>query len=1344
METGDIATQENVEFLSHTIPRSNASAASQSELEYRKVESWPRFLGFLDALPITRLINSTKSPISQDDLPAPYDHYNIEEKVANLNEAWKDEVQKSNPSFVKTVCRVFKGEFFLSIALLLTTCTCHLVTTVLLGKIIDMITQLNLGETISQSQILPLATYFAIFYFLAQFLETWIGFYDYVIGAKLRLAITGLIYKKVNDLPSSSVSQVSAGKIINIIANDLNDVDFGYGFVWATIFSPYNVFIACYVMWGFFGWYTVFSVVCLVGFQLLATHLSNQSEKPRQEKNAITDERIKSTKELIECARLIKQYVWEKSFQAAIHSLRKREAVELLKLGKIEAIGRTFTETSVYLCTFVTCLIYVIGGGCLSAEKVYASMMILNFIKMWAILFFHLGRMFIVNVKVTRKRIEEVMTLKDVSQYGTDEGKELNEQPQDIIFDNFAGYWNQEGESSCLRDINVRIPVRKLTAIIGKVGSGKSSFLKAILKELPKTQGKLIMSGKIAYVEQEPIIFSGTISDNILFGRPYQKDLYHQVLKSTGLYEDLKQMPEKDNTIVGERGVTLSGGQKTRLSLARALYTASDIYLLDDPFSALDIKLANYVMENVVKGMLKNKTVIMVTHNLQFAKQSDKILVFDQATIVAQGSFEDLLNERHESIESLLQEKQESKPIEDQRGPFDLPADPSHQIIEDEMKIESALSKKLNDQLETKILIDGTVNEKVEEKLKESKPEENLVTWQTYKDYLTASNETGKVYGLLGVYILSQVFIIAFTRYLGYWASLQNQAFIEGDEISNIPHIFMATVLTLGIFLSYRLKITMTISFITSINSTLHEKMLSALVKSTIKFFDYTPSGQIINRFSNDLGILDKQNWENIFDFLDGMIYIGMFLIYLCWVSPFMLIPSFILTYALYRVKQHYTKPVIEMKRVDLASRSPLYTEISSTLNGLLIIRIYQQGANFVRKFFKLVYDNSRAFLYNARSNRLFIISLKIFLYLLLVIGIFSYIYIAFHTSMDSGLFGVVLLYLIEIANKSVWAIRQTLFLDINFQSAQRVLEYTRLEPEEDSKTTLSEEIENLKREKWPKKGEIEFKNVSVKYTNDSNPALKNVSFTVKPMTKVAIVGRSGSGKSTIVQALFRLVNIQEFPESSIKIDGVDIKTLELEFLRKNLCIIPQTPTIFTGTVRRNLDPLNEFEDYEIWDVLAQVELRTYIEGLEKQLNTDITMGSSVFSTGQKQLICLARALLKKSSIVVLDEPTSNIDPQTEKIIQKNLKQYFNQSTIITIAHRLQTVADADMVLVMHNGRLVECGNPYEILVKNIGDQEITNKDGKFAQMVIQQGEALAKDIFINCLKKYEELRLEK
>jgi len=1265
--------------------------------KFQKVKPSFQYYTYTDMLPLSKLVNSSKTPITYDQLPLPYENFNIESKVHQLTHDWQEEKRQSKePSFMKACLQTHKQEFRNTFILIFFLVNINILNAFVLGKIMNAITKISLDQETNQEETIFYALAFVVVYIFCHLLENWWSYNGLSFGVSSRLAITGLMYKKLNNIALSSLQEINTGKVLNLLTNDMNDLDAGSGSVTTMFLAPYSILLSCSLIWSYFGFHTIVSMTILVIILMSAIRLSKLSEGPRKEKNLITDQRVKYTNEFIENIRLIKLYAWEKPLRAIIQDLRDKEVVQLKKLAHIDSMARTLTESGVYIGVLFMCITYVSTGGVLTPEKVYTAFLVLGFAKFWIILAFHYGRMFLVGAKLTNKRLEEVLAVKETSSVGylLNSGVLAGEP---IKFKKFVASWKQD--KPCLNISDLTIQPREFVALIGKIGSGKSTFLLSFLKEIPITSGQISFRGSLAYVEQEPVIFSGSIKYNILFGREFDHQLYQRVLQATNLDEDLQQFDNYDETIVGERGVTLSGGQKARLSLARSLYSQSDIYLLDDPLSAVDSRVGRIIFNKAIKEMLKEKTVILVTHHLDYAKEADRVVVMKDGGIEAQGKFEDLVEMKLDLLQVFSGEDNKSE--------------------ENIRKKSSVLSDDMEE--EDKVLDDS---DKEKKPVAVAKEETTIVSNQTYFTYLRESQNYLLALTLLGIFALTQILVIVFTKFIGYWAQVQNEYNYQKDEeFSNVNYILFSLITMVAILCLSYIKAMLTSKFLLDTNSKLHEKMLYKISRTFVAFFDATPIGSVINRFSNDLGTLDRGNFPIIYDLMDLLFALAFYLLYLCFINFFIAIPALIVIYSLYKVKDFFAKPSLELKRVELTSRSPIFSEISSTLHGLLIIRVYHQSQRFIDNFLDLLYKNSRAYTSVLRTNRIFSICLQTLLYLLCVSGVLLFIYIAYYSDIEPGVFGLALFYLITLANTSTWAIRQSIFLDINMQSAQRVQQYCIL-PEEAPSHLQNEKNKSLS------EGNIEFKNVYLKYPNTSNYALNGLSFTVEPGMKIGIVGRTGAGKSSIIQALFRIVEIEKKADSNITIDQTDISTLGLETLRKNISILPQTPVIFTGTIRRNLDPFGMIPEERLWEALEQASLKDYVRSLEKGLDTDMSVSSSVFSVGQKQLICLARVILQKSKIVILDEATANVDVSTDRFIQEKINEIFKDCVVLTIAHRLSTIAHYDRVLVLEKGVKAEYDHPYRLLVEEVGDREITKQKGKFAEMVRRSGQKVSQEIF--------------
>jgi len=1299
---------------------------------YQTKQSFWKTFYFADIFPLVKRINEDHREVAPSEIPLPYiDEINVEKKTFELDANWQKQLGQKNPNFVRALYDTFKSEWYKRGIGTLIVCTLHFISTLILGKMIQIITMHNLGENMPITTTIMWAILFGVTYYSTQYLEMYNWYYYEYFSLNVKNTIMNFVYKKLNCVALSSLQHINLGKVLNLLSNDLNDIPNKSIFLWPLLVSPYNVFMAGFLLWNEFGPYSLISLISQCLFVLLSMWISSKSSGMRDHKNKLTDMRIKYTNELIECIRLIKLYAWEKPFSKIINSLRLKETLAYMDLAQIEAFSKPIAEVSMFVSLFVTCILYNWGGGILTPTKVYFTISILFFTKRRVLFHCAQGTLFLVNFQLMKKRLEDILFVKDIlslkDSFKRKKSKSNSSNSSVISFSNFTASWSEDQSKPCLDNISTVIPQGKITAVIGKIGAGKTSFLLSFLDEIPFTSGKVTRPSNIAYVEQEPIVFSDSIRENILFGQEYDELFYKEVIKACGLDQDLKQLDHGDQTLVGERGVTLSGGQRARVSLARAVYSRNDVYLLDDPLSAVDSKVGKQIFENVIKKVLKGKTVILVTHHLSYAKEADNVIVFDEGKIIAQGTFEEVQN-KDINLLKLFAKENESQEVEEEKIPAALP-----RISSTRSSVASETSLQLNEEEQT-----------LEQEAATS------TSLSTYINYFKQSGNLGLVYVTLAIYLASALCMIGFTRYVGYWADEQNKAYYLSQqnntpfEFNNTPYLLVCGIFIVGSALFMYLKLIMTIKFFLTTNSKLHEKMLNSISRSIVYFFDKTPSGRIVNRFSNDLGAMDKNTWLNVVDFLHTFFDWALVLIYLCLTTFHMIIPLSVTLYFLVKIKNFCSRALILSKKMELAALSPVYSEISSTLSGLIIIRVYKQGARFIQKFLDLVYQTTKVSYTQSRIQRIFGVLLQTFVYFLVVTGLFIFIIAAYYGGLDSALFGLALYYFIMMGTNSVFMIRLTMFIDINMQSAQRMLEFTDIEQEAPNELYADKQVLQEHNDVWPSQGEVSFQNVHLKYRGASRYALCGVDFTIPAGSKIGIVGRTGAGKSSLLQALFRMAEIEEIPGSQIRIDGVHIKRIGLEFLRKNICIIPQTPIIFSGTIRRNLDPFDEVPDSKLWEVLEEVNLKTYVEQLDKKLDTEIGFSSSIFSAGQKQLICLARVLLKKSKLLILDEATANVDIETDDFIQNKIKEKFAGATIMTIAHRLTTIADYDKIMVLEKGRIEEFDHPYKLLVEKVGDPTITRKNGMFAKMVLNNGEKTANKIFEIAYASYEWARKHK
>lgn len=1244
-----------------------------------------------------------------EELPCPYNDLAVEKSIADLDDIWEKERLAKKPSFLNAIWKLYKPVIKTKLFWLLVTVVIQFLNFTLLSYIMKQILLKTMGEYIDSNYVYKLAAVYSFFELVVKLMLSNFLNSNQLIACNMKNTISGMLYKKIHSTSTTFIKNQNAGKVINLMGSNLNEIELGVIFLVPAFISPFVIVLGTFFMWLSFGEFALVSIGIQILIVIFSHRMGKWSAEPKAILNNTTDNRIKITKEIIESIRLIKLYCWGKAFKNMAEVLRSKEVDSLLKFLRIQFYATLLSTSSVHICIFGLCSFYTYYGEMMSPEKVYTALLILNFINFWGMTTFQMGISFYYNLKNLAFRAQEVLLIPDIIS-GEEYQKNSNWRSLNnitippIIFRNYFGYWIPGSNNPCLEDINLKLMPGTITAIIGKVGSGKSSFLSALLREIPDTRGELSCKGSIAYVGQESVIFTGTIRENIVFGQHFDQSFYEKVLKICRLESDLAELPFYDMCIVGEKGVTLSGGQQARIGLARAIYSNSDVYLLDDPFSALDAKVADSIWENVIKnGPLKSKIVIFTTHHVDYARKADKVILFNEGSISSFCSPEYIDEEVFATLSYKSNHNQDHHP--------------------------SYHSESHNEDPKSKIIYHST-------RRKMYKPvteDVQNITWDDYKAYLQSSGHWPKIKFILAIYFLSHLFVIGFLRFIGYWAYKEQLSYREGlstEEIIGQGNILIAGILLLLILVSKFMKAIVLRNFVLENNTAIHQMMIKKIIRATISYFDLNTIGHLLSRFSSDLGACDKDNFKFFNDGLEGISSFAMFIITICLISPLTTIPAVIIIYFLNKIKAYFAEPMLITRSLDLQSRSPLFSEIAQSVYGLHIIRTFRQGPAFIRKYLDLIYRNSKAFEFQQRTMRSFLLSIDMAVYVLVVSSLFIYIYVAFNTNFDPSLFSLGISLALQLLEQTGYILRTTIRLDQNMQNAKRMQELERIPEEAPDFIPNQDNPLKMTFNKWPAKGEVTFKNVYLKYREDNvRFALNGISFTIPAGSKVGIVGRTGAGKSSIVQALFRLYEIDNFYDSKIMIDGVDISTIGLDLLRSSIAIIPQSSMLFDGTVRRNIDPLGEYKQDEIMQALTNVGLRDYIETLPKGLETEIMPGKAWFSSGQKQLFCLARALLKGSKIIVMDESTSNVDIATEKVIITKINQYFKDATVITIAHRLITIANYDTVMVLDKGKVIEFDHPYKLLTLDPTDQLITNPT-LFASMVKKTGNNLAKFFF--------------
>ncbi|XP_023241664.1 multidrug resistance-associated protein 4-like isoform X1 [Centruroides sculpturatus] len=867
---------------------------------------------------------------------------------------------------------------------------------------------------------------------------------------------------------------------------------------------------------------------------------------------------------------------------------------------------------------------------------------------------------------------------------------------------------------------------RELLIVIGPVGSGKSSLLMSVLGEIPITSGEVSVKGKISYASQEAWVFNATVRENILFGEEYQEDKYRKVLHITALEKDISLFSKGDLTIVGEKGVIMSGGQKARINLARAIYVDADIFLLDDPLSAVDVPVAKHIFEKCIMEYMKDKICILVTHQIQFLNSACKILALKKGKCEFIGNFKQLENlETHTDILR------------------------TEEVSENSIDLESAVFNNNND--DDKIgSFQYAINDDIEDRSKSNEATENNQTprekegvkkpgFSVYKSYVNAGAGLFFKIVILSMLITAQFLTSVSDYWLIKWLqdiriyshSIENLENITSNtnifrniEDKNFYHseefnMYVYVGLICAVFLTTFASGLLVYRFFTIASFKLHNNMFRCIIRTPISFLDNNPVGKILIRFSKDVKSMD-----DLIPFYTFMVIRGYFLVVGACVLQAILCPYLFILIAVLLVMFCalwiiFSRVLKSVKHLEGKLRIPVFSHLSVSLYGLTTIRAFKAESRFKSVFNKYQDKHTSTLFIYVCLIRWISVYGHIFGFINLIITVI--IFIVSNNSDDAGgKIGLVLNYGIIISLNIQHLIAFTSEMEFQMNSVKRILKYSKLK----SEATYESLPEKRPPSDWPQTGVIHFDNVSLQYSEDKNIVLKNLTFRIDSGEKIGIVGRTGAGKSSIIASLFRMTE----PTGTITIDGIDTKEIGLRDLRSKISIIPQDPMLFTGPLRRNIDPFHEYSEETLWKVMKEVQLKEVISKLPGGLDTHLTEGGRNFSVGERQLICLARTILRRNKILVMDEATSNIDKRTDSCLQKIIRERFKSCTVLTIAHRLNTIIDSDRVLVLDTGKLQEFDSPYALL-KNV--------NGIFYNLVKKTGVTSMNELYKIAKEKY-------
>ena len=1188
---------------------------------------------------------------------------------------------------------------------------------------------------------------------------------------RVKAAVSSSIYRKSLRLASSEQQKTTLGEIVNLMQVDAAKIEafmIQIHVLWDGLFQ-----IAGYmaILGNLLGWTCIIGLLLIMSSIPLMGKITGKMFGYNRSMVKYSDQRVKTVNEALQGMLAVKMYTWEDSFAKEIDGFRHEELQSLRYIAYLRAFFRSVMSALPIIAAACTFLAYVYGSnGSISASTLFASIVAFDMLRL-PLMFYPMALAQYAQAKVSLKRValflgyDEVnkvgytrkpdeageITIENASLYWFDPTKPLPKSVLDESTRNSSVSDSQHSSSSSkqlskqssrrisflrkssrssgvsdspdldatveeetelvypkpvLKDVNIHVSTGTLCAIVGPVGSGKSTLCSAILNEAVLGEGSNVaLHGSVAYVAQTAWILNKTVRENILFGLPYDRERYEQVIDACSLRHDISILEDGDQTEIGERGITLSGGQKQRVSLARAAYSGADVLIFDDPLSALDPEVAQKVFENCINGLLAGKTRLLVTNNLQFLSECDFIVAFSKhGQIVEQGTYSDLMSDKRGEITRLL------------RG-----ITPSRRSMVKEEKV-------------AEIKKDDTKSKDKDAKNLMTKEERQTgsVKLSVYLKYIQAGGGYIFFSLIFLTYMLSTGTNVMTSVWVAMWTADAPSGYSNGksETFYIVGYAILSILLGIMTFIrSYALA-----SFGVRSSFNLHGNVLRSVLKAPMSFFDTTPTGRILSRFSKDMFTVDNE----IADFVDLFVFIVLQLVVvmvsIVVITPYFAVVLPFLGYLYIRAMNYFRRVSRETKRLESVARSPVYSQFSETLGGLSTIRAYGKSSKFVQSFGGLLDLNSRTIYCNKASDRWLATRLEGIASCVVGLSAFFATSVVVSNGASIGnpnnfasFAGISLSYAVTATGMMQFVVRAFAQVEAAMNSVERITYYTEEIPHEAAMT--SKELESEKpsdqmntaqkvvaatgsvvhpAKEWPTSGSISLTGLKMRYRPETPLVLKGLNVEIRAGERVGIVGRTGSGKSSMLLVLMRLVE-PYFTDDELKsetykapllIDGVDVMRIGLFDLRSKVGIIPQSPVLFSGTIRSNLDPFNNFSDQEIWSALEKCRMKEVVAVMTDGLLSRVAEYGENLSQGQRQLLCLGRAVLKKAHILLLDEATSSVDFETDKMIQTTIREAFKGCTVLTIAHRVNTIMDSDKILVMNDGVAAEFDAP-EVLLQN-------------------------------------------
>ncbi|KAK3829999.1 MAG: multi drug resistance-associated protein MRP [Linnemannia gamsii] len=1239
--------------------------------------------------------------------------------------AWENELKKNHPSLLRALAEAFGKPFYIAGVWKMANDIFGFMQPVLLREMLRFVMSYKTDDPQPLYRGYTIA-FLMLICSLAQ--TTVLHQYFHLCfrtGMHIRAGLVTAIYQKSLRLSNSARQEFTVGEIVNhmsIDAQRVQDLVSYLHVVWSGLFQ---IGIALYLLFDTMSWAIFAGVAIMILTIPLNARLSVYMKNFQQQQMKNKDTRIKLMNEILNGIRVIKLYAWEGTFLQKVLTVRNdHELATMKKIGYLSAVQSFTWACTPFMVSLATFTVYaMVLKKPMTTDIVFPSISLFNLLQ-FPLAMFPSVISSSIEAYVALGRVYKFLTSAEVDPNAvivenrrSSSGQDASDKYSLLVTD--ASYsWYKDAEP-VISNISIAIKKDCLLSVIGRVGSGKSSLIAALCGDLERVSGEVRIRGSVAFVPQQAWIMNDTLRANILFGNRYDPHFYQKTIEACCLQQDFDMLLGGDMTEIGERGINLSGGQKARISLARAVYARADIYLFDDPLSAVDAHVGKTIFDKVVgpKGMLAGKTRVFVTHQIQYLSQSPQIMMLRDGKVVEQGNFQELMKKKAEVYQLVSEFGRDA----DQADEAALDAD-SASLVEQDIHLEEDVVERDAFPAEESPLLSSTPRAARRDSIRsstsvrtlrrpsvasaisrtaakapepkntalmsEEQMKQGSVSRSVYLAYAKACSYSAVIAYLLSM-VLSQSASISTSLWLTHWSSDN-----DSGKGTNNPMYYIGVYALLGF--SYSL-LTVFQSIILQVYCgirsarVLHQDMLHSVLRSPMSFFDTTPMGRILNRFSKDQSTIDEVLPRSFSGYSRTLFQVISVLVVVTMSTPSFIIIILPFSFVYLWLQRYFLSTSREIRRLDSVSRSPVFAHFQETLGGISTIRAYRQQKRFIDGNEHRLDQNLRAFYPGIAGNRWLAFRLECLSSIIIFGSAFlSVVSLARHVAVDPGLVGLSLSYALSITQTLNWMVRQYTEIESNIVSVERLKEYVELTPE--APETIPD---HRPPHEWPAEGRVDFVNYETRYRPGLELVLRGVNCSIRSHEKIGICGRTGAGKSSLTLSLFRII---ESVKGQIFVDGIDISTLGLYDVRSRFSIIPQDPVLFAGTIRFNLDPSGTKSDLELWQSLEDSYLKDYVSTLDGGLNAIVLEQGDNFSVGQRQLICLARALLRKTSLLVLDEATAAIDLETDALVQAIIRQKFADCTILTIAHRINTVMDSDRIMVLDQGRVAEFDSPANLL----------------------------------------------